>query len=130
MLVHFPLVLWLVVPVFDVAALLSGPKPWWGLGLGFTGAGVAIGVLALGTGLLDYVHQSNPGSSDVRLAARHGVRTTVVWCVMTLKLAVAVLASPGPSFIVACLVVDLLACALLVQGAYFGTRITYRGSGR
>lgn len=130
MLVHFPLVLWLSVPVFDLAALCCGPQPWWGLASGITATGVAIGAFALMTGLLDYIHLSETGSNNVRLAARHGVRTTVVWCMLTVKLIVASFSTAGQTLILVCLVVDLLACALLLQGAFLGTKITYGGYGR
>lgn len=125
MLVHFPLVFWLSVPVLDVLALWRGPQPWWGTGLVVTAAGVVIGAFAVITGLLDYVELSETGSNDVRLAARHGVRTSVVWCTMTIKLIVAAFSEAGSGVLWGGLVVDLLASALLLQGALFGTRIVY-----
>ena len=127
MLVHFPLVFWLCLPVLDLLALWRGPQPWWGMGLVVTAAGVVIGAFAVMTGLLDYIELSETGSNDVRLAARHGVRTSVVWCVMGIKLAVAGLSEVGSSVLWGSLVVDLLASALLLQGALFGTRIVYGG---
>ncbi len=130
MLVHFPLAFWLSVPVLDLLALCCGLQPWWDVALGATAVGVAIGALALVTGLLDYIHLSETGSNDVRLAARHGVRTTVVWCTMSVKLVVAGFSDPSQILILAILVLDLLACALLLQGAFFGTKITYGGYGR
>jgi hypothetical protein len=78
------------------------------------------------TGLLDYVELSETGSNDVRLAARHGVRTSVVWCAMTVKLIVAGVSEAGNGVLWGGLVVDLLSSALLLQGALFGTRIVYR----
>jgi uncharacterized membrane protein len=127
MLVHFPLTLWLSAPLFDGLALYYGVPWWWGLALGATAAGVAIGALALITGLMEYIHLSETGSNDVRLAARHGVRTSVVWCVMTVKLLVASLSDTGQVVILICLLVDVLAGGLLLQGAFFGTKITYGG---
>lgn len=127
MLVHFPLTLWLSAPLFDGLALYYGAPWWWGLALGATAAGVAIGALALITGLMEYIHLSETGSNDVRLAARHGVRTSVVWCVMTVKLLVASLSDTGQVVILICLLVDVLAGGLLLQGAFFGTKITYGG---
>ncbi|MGH8127153.1 MAG: DUF2231 domain-containing protein [Gammaproteobacteria bacterium] len=129
MLVHFPLAFWLSVPVFDALALCCGPQPWWGIALGMTTAGVAIGTLALMTGLLEYVHLSETGSNDVRLAAHHGVRTTAVWCTQLAKLILAIFFAAHTGFILAWLIVDVLACLLLVQGAFFGTKITYGGYG-
>ncbi|MGH8274647.1 MAG: DUF2231 domain-containing protein [Gammaproteobacteria bacterium] len=125
MLVHFPLAFWLSLPVFDAFALWRGPQPWWYIALGLTAAGLAIGAFALMTGLLEYVHLSETGSNDVRLAAHHGVRTTAVWFTLLGKLIAAGFFAPSGTFILACLIVDLLACALLIQGAFFGTKITY-----
>ncbi|MCX7079609.1 MAG: hypothetical protein NTV76_09720 [Pseudomonas sp.] len=125
MLVHFPLVFWLSVPFFDGLALWHAAPLWWGLALGATAAGVATGVFALITGLMEYIHLSETGSNDVRLAARHGVRTTVVWCVMSVKLLIASLSDTGLALILICLAIDVLACGLLLQGAFFGTKITY-----
>lgn len=125
MLVHFPLAFWMSVPVFDVLALSWSLWPWWGLALAATSVGVVIGAFAIITGVLDYIELSDTGSNDVRLAARHGVRTTIVWTVMTVKLVVACFIASGQTLVTSCLVIDVLACALLLQGAYFGTRITY-----
>lgn len=130
MLVHFPLAFWLSVPVLDVLALAMERQPWWSIAIAATAVGVAIGAFALITGLLDYIHLSDTGSNDVRLAARHGVRTSVVWCAMSAKLIVAWLSDPGTTLIAICLAVDVATCALLLQGALFGTRITYGRYGR
>jgi uncharacterized membrane protein len=130
MLVHFPLVLWLSSPVLDLLALWLGPQPWWGMGLVVTATGVVIGAFAVITGLLDYIELSETGSNDVRLAARHGVRTSVVWCTMSIKLIAADLSAADRSVLWGGLVVDLLACALLLQGALLGTRIVYGRSER
>ncbi|GAC1457684.1 MAG: hypothetical protein PVS2B1_22290 [Candidatus Dormibacteraceae bacterium] len=125
MLVHFPLVFWLSLPVLDLLALWRGPQPWWGMGLVVTAAGVVTGAFALMNGLLDYIDLSETGSNDVRLAARHGVRTSVVWLTMSIKLIVTGLLDASRGALWGALVVDLLAGALLLQGALFGTRIVY-----
>jgi hypothetical protein len=49
---------------------------------------------------------------------------------MTVKLAVASLADTSAVLILGCLVTDVLACALLLQGAFFGTKVTYGGYSR
>lgn len=130
MLVHLPLVCWLSMPIFDAIALGRGPDPWWSIALSATAAGTAVGALALATGLLEYIHLSETGSNNVRLAAEHGVRNTVIWCVQLGKLIAALWIPTDGIFIAACLVVDVSSCALLVQSAWFGTRITYGGYGR
>lgn len=126
LLVHFPVAFWLALPFLDLLVLVGNSPFWWRLALGTTAVGVAIGAGAVVTGLLDYVYLSNIGSNDVRLAARHGVRTSLVWCTMSGKLiAVALLGRAAME--VASLVVDLLAGALLLQAIYFGTRLVYHG---
>jgi len=127
MLVHFPLCCWVCAPVFDVLALAGTPRPeWWRLAGATTIAGVIVGAAAVVTGLLDYIFLSDTGSSDVRLAARHGVRTSLVWFVMTGKMIVVTVSSGGRNLIASCLIVDCLACALLLQAMFLGTKIVYR----
>jgi uncharacterized membrane protein len=123
-LVHFPITLWLAVPVLDVAALYVGPDPWWALALGATMLGILIGAAAIATGLLEYLEPSVVGI-DLRLAARHGVRTSLAWCTFTAKIFVAAFTPSTTGWITLCLALDLIGCGLLVQGVFFGTRQVY-----
>lgn len=123
-LVHFPIAFWLLTPVFDVAALTVGPAPWWTLGIGATILGIVMGALAIGAGLLEYLQPSLAGI-DMRLAARHGIRTTLAWCVFSAK-AILVLLLPITQWsMLVGLVLGLLGCVLLLQGIYFGTKQVY-----
>lgn len=125
LLVHFPIVLWLSVPVLDVAALYAGPDPWWALAVGVTFGGILCGALAIATGLLEYLAPSVAGV-DMRLAARHGVRTTLAWCTFTAKAAIVMALPPAGTWEIAlCLVLDVIGSALLLQGVYFGTKQVY-----
>ena len=124
LLVHFPIALWLAVPVLDVAALYLGPDPWWTLALGATMLGILIGATAIVTGFLEYLQPSVVGI-DLRLAARHGVRTSLAWCTFTAKIFVAAFTPIAPGWITLCLALDLIGCGLLVQGVFFGTRQVY-----
>lgn len=128
LLVHFPVAFWLTLPPLDVAALVLGPQPWWALAGGATTIGVVVGAAAIVAGLLEYAHLSGAGVT-VRLAARHGVRTGMAWCLFTVKLVVTAVGAPTPAIIVICLALDLVACALLIQGAFFGTRLIYQHMG-
>jgi uncharacterized membrane protein len=123
-LVHFPIAFWLLTPVFDIAALLAGPSPWWALGLAATVSGVVIGALAIAAGLLEYLQPSLAGI-DMRLAARHGIRTTLAWCVFTAKAILVVLLPVAQWSALLWLAFDLLGCALLLQGIYLGARQVY-----
>jgi len=125
LLVHFPIAFWLAVPVLDLAALYAGPEPWWTLALGATTIGILIGVPVIMTGLLEYLEPSVVGI-DIRLAARHGIRTTMAWITFTSKLLVAVLSPLTTWSITLCLTLDLIGCVLLVQGVFFGTRQVYQ----
>jgi uncharacterized membrane protein len=124
LLVHFPIALWLAVPVLDVAALYVGPDPWWALALGATILGILIGAAAIVTGLLEYLEPSVVGI-DLRLAARHGIRTSLAWCTFTAKMFVAAISPIVTASIALCLALDLIGCGLLLQGVFFGTRQVY-----
>lgn len=125
LLVHFPITLWLATPVLDLAALHAGLEPWWTAALGATAAGVFVGAFAIVTGLLEYLEPSVAGI-DIRLAARHGIRTSMAWVTFTAKMVVAILSSTTPTTITIALVLDSIGCVLLVQGVFFGTRQVYQ----
>jgi uncharacterized membrane protein len=125
LLVHFPIAFWLAVPVFDIAVLFAGPAPWWDIAQGATILGVVIGAAAIAVGFLEYLQPSLAGI-DLKLAARHGIRTTLAWCVFAARAAAAALLPLAGWSMIFCLALDLLGCALLVQGVYFGTRQVYQ----
>ena len=124
LLVHFPIAFWLAVPVLDVAALVTSREIWWTLALSATIIGLAIGAAAVVTGLLEYMQPSLAGI-DMRLAARHGVRTSLAWCAFMVKAVVAIFLPATQWVMIVCLVLDLIGCALLIQGVYFGTKQVY-----
>lgn len=108
LLVHFPITLWLAALALDLAALTAGPEPWWTLALWATVLGVVIGVAAIATGLLEYLEPSVAGI-DMRLAARHGVRTALAWCVFTAKLILVTAFSTIDEWAISvCLALDLV----------------------
>lgn len=123
-LVHFPIAFWLLTPLFDVAALMVGPAPWWRLGFGATILGVVGGALAIAAGLLEYLQPSLAGI-DMRLAARHGIRTTLAWCCFTAKAILGALLPLAQWSMLVGLALGVLGCILLVQGVYLGTRQVY-----
>ncbi|MGH7840181.1 MAG: DUF2231 domain-containing protein [Candidatus Binataceae bacterium] len=125
LLVHFPIAFWLAVPVLDIAALLAGPAPWWDMATGAAILGIVTGAAAIAVGFLDYLQPSLAGI-DLKLAARHGIRTTLGWCVFTARVVVASLLPLAGWSMIVCLALDLFGCALLVQGVYFGTRQVYQ----
>jgi uncharacterized membrane protein len=123
-LVHFPITFWLVVPMLDLAALYAGSEPWWNFAEAATILGVLFGAASIATGVLDYLQPALVGI-DLKLAARHGIRTSMAWCIFTVRATVVALVPPAGWLMLSCLVIDLLGCALLVQGVYFGTRQVY-----
>jgi uncharacterized membrane protein len=125
LLVHFPIAFWLVVPVLDIAALYAGPDPWWTLAQAATILGIAIGAASIAVGLLEYLQPSLAGI-DLKLAARHGIRTSLAWCMFAARAVIAALLPPAEWSMIVCLALDLFGCALLVQGVYFGTRQVYQ----
>jgi uncharacterized membrane protein len=125
LLVHFPIGFWLVAPTLDLAVLWAGPEPWWNLAMSTVALGVAIGAGAIATGLLEYVQPSLVGI-DLKLAARHGIRTSLAWCVFTARAVASVLLPRAQWSTMAWLALDLIGCALLLQGVYFGTKQVYQ----
>jgi len=94
-------------------------------GEGATILGIAIGAASIAAGLLEYLQPSLVGI-DLKLAARHGITTTLAWCIFTTKAVAAALLPLAAWSMIACLALDLIGCALLVQGVYFGTRQVYQ----
>ncbi len=125
LIVHFPIALWLTALALDIAAVGTDPEPWWRLAFWATLLGVLMGAVGLVTGLLEYLEPSVAGI-DMRLAARHGVTTTLAWCVFTAKLLFMTVFPPNAAWpLVSSLLLCLLGCFLLLQGVYFGTKQVY-----
>jgi len=124
-LVHFPIAFWLVVPLLDIAAVYAGPDPWWTMAQAATILGIVIGAASIAVGLLEYLQPSLVGI-DLKLAARHGIRTSLAWCIFTARAVIAVLLPPTGWLMTVCLALDLFGCALLVQGVYLGTLQVYQ----
>ncbi len=125
LLVHFPITFWIVVPVLDTAALTAGLEPWSTLAFAATLLGLVTGAIAIAVGLLEYTEPSLAGI-DMRLAARHGVRTTLSWLFFAARLAAAFFLPLRHWTAAVCLLLDLLGAGLLAQGVYFGTRQVYQ----
>jgi uncharacterized membrane protein len=125
LLVHFPIAFWLVVPLLDIAALYAGPDPWWTMAQAATIVGVVIGAASIAVGLLEYLQPSLVGI-DLKLAARHGIRTSLAWCIFTAKSVAASLLPTSEWSMISYFALDLIGCVLLVQGVYFGTRQVYQ----
>jgi uncharacterized membrane protein len=124
LVVHVPITMFMLVPIMDVAALFGGLQPWWALALGASAVGLVIGATAILTGFVEYLHPSLVGI-NMRLAARHGIRTSLAWCIFMTKFAVGVLLPLTDRILMLCLMLDLLGSALVMQGAYFGTKLVY-----
>jgi uncharacterized membrane protein len=124
-LVHFPIAFWLAVPLLDGAALVAGTAPWRNMANGAAILGIVIGAAAIVTGLLDYLQPSLAGI-DLKLAARHGVRTTLAWFAFAARAVAGALLPFAAWSLILCLALDVLGSTLLVQGVYFGTRQVYQ----
>jgi|ERR1700720_413698 uncharacterized membrane protein len=124
LVVHVPITMFMLVPVMDFAALFGGLQPWWSLALGASALGLVVGATAIVTGLIEYLHPSLVGI-NMRLAARHGIRTSLAWCMFMTKFAIGLLSPLSDRILMLCLMLDLIGCGLLMQGAYFGTKLVY-----
>ena len=124
-LVHFPIAFWLATPILDATVIFFGPEPWWRLSLAAVIIGAAFGAAAIATGLLEYLQPSLAGV-DLRLAARHGVRTSLAWCIFVARAFIAAILGSVQWAIGLILVMDLIGSAILIQGVIFGTRQVYQ----
>jgi uncharacterized membrane protein len=124
LVVHVPITMFMLVPVMDFAALFGGLEPWWSLALGATALGLVVGGTAVATGLIEYLHPSLVGI-NMRLAARHGIRTSVAWCMFMIKFGIGTFSPISDKILMLCLMLDLIGCGILMQGAYFGTKLVY-----
>jgi uncharacterized membrane protein len=124
LVVHIPITMFTLVPVMDVAAVFGGIQPWWTLAVGATALGLVIGATAILTGFIEYLHPSLVGI-DMRLAARHGIRSSLAWCVFLTKVVIGSVLPLSNLTLMLCLVLDLIGCGLVVQGSYFGTKLVY-----
>lgn len=125
LLVHFPVTFWLLLPVLDFLTLTAGPAPWWTLGIAASSLGTAFGSAAIAAGLIEYVQPSLAGI-DLKLAARHGIRTSLAWCLFAARMALAAILPVSTLAAAAALALDLAGCTLLIQGVYYGTKQVYQ----
>jgi uncharacterized membrane protein len=124
LVVHIPITMFTLVPVMDIAALFGGIQPWWTLALGATALGLVVGATAILTGFIEYLHPSLVGI-NMRLAARHGIRSSLAWCLFMIKVVIGIVLPLSHLTLMVCLVLDLIGCGLVVQGSYFGTKLVY-----
>jgi uncharacterized membrane protein len=124
LVVHIPITMFTLVPIMDLAALFGGIQPWWSLALGATTLGLVIGATAILTGFIEYLHPSLVGI-NMRLAARHGIRSSVAWCIFMTKVCIGLLLPLTGTILAICLILDFIGCVLVVQGSYFGTKLVY-----
>jgi uncharacterized membrane protein len=124
LVVHIPITMFTLVPIMDLGALFGGLQPWWSLALGATTLGLVIGATAILTGFIEYLHPSLVGI-NMRLAARHGIRSSMAWCIFMIKVSIGILLPLTGTILAICLILDLIGCGLVVQGSYFGTKLVY-----
>src|SRR5215467_15955620 len=124
LVVHVPITMFMLVPVMDFAAIFGGLQPWWSLALGASALGLVIGATSIVTGLIEYINPSLVGI-NMRLAARHGIRTSLAWCLFMAKFAVGLWWPLTDRTLLICLTLDVLGCGLLMQGSYYGTKLVY-----
>jgi uncharacterized membrane protein len=113
LVVHVPITMFMLVPMMDIAALLGELQPWWSLTLGASALGLVIGATSIVTGLIEYLYPSLVGI-NMRLAARHGIRTSLAWCMFMTKFAVGLLLPLSDRTLMLCLILDLMGCGLLM----------------
>jgi uncharacterized membrane protein len=114
---HLPLGLLMAAPLADIAALAGAGPVFWAVSFWVLAAGLAAGLLAGATGLLDYLSLENghPGERDA-------VRHMLDLC--------SFLARGGPSPLaggrsVLAAVLSVLAASVLSVGGWYGGKLVY-----
>lgn len=127
MLVHLPIACWLLAPVCDVAGLVQGSDFFWQAAALLCGAGIGFGAIAAMFGAMDL--ERLKGRKDLqRIATFHASLMGSAWVIALIALIGRVdegfiAHSPAPMWVV---VLDMLAAAALLGGAFFGGELVYR----
>ncbi len=120
-LAHFPLAFWLGSCACDLLALRTGTPVWWTVSHHAIAAGVIMGALALGAGLLELWLRALP-----RAAARWvTVHATLMGAALLLYMvSLSLRAASPPPF--AALAISFAGAALIVVGGFCGGTLVYR----
>ncbi|HSN17030.1 MAG TPA: DUF2231 domain-containing protein [Gammaproteobacteria bacterium] len=124
-LVHFPVVCWTAVPVLDLVYLLTRSPAWWQAGFVCLAVGVAMGLLAMGAGLMDLmaIPKDHPAES---VAQRHMLLMGSAWCLYVLVLVLHPLhGEPSMQALWTDFGLSVLGFLVLAAGAYAGARLVY-----
>jgi len=123
-LVHFPVALWLVAVGADVAGWATRLSDWWSLGWVCLVLGVAAGLLAMTTGLLDLAALPR-GHAAGDTAVRHLLVMVSAWFLFVISLAArgSNPAAPPPWWAT---VVAIAGGAVTVYGGWLGGQLVYR----
>lgn len=129
LLVHFPVALWSMTPLWDALGLVLAQERWWHLGYWSLAAGLALALPAIATGLADFIGIGESPAAE-RAAMRHMTLMGSAACVALADLVVRH-GQPVPSSPLLVLGLSLACMGLVFAGGWFGGELVYRhGIGR
>ncbi|PKO84953.1 MAG: hypothetical protein CVU17_01930 [Betaproteobacteria bacterium HGW-Betaproteobacteria-11] len=129
LLVHFPVALWSMTPLWDTLGLVQAQELWWQFGYWSLAVGLALSLPAMAVGFIDFANiGDNPAAG--RAAMRHMMAMSSAACVALIDL----LLRHGqsiPSSPLLLLGLSLSCMGLVFIGGWFGGELVYRhGIGR
>jgi uncharacterized membrane protein len=120
-LVHFPIAFWLGASACDLIAMRTGEALWWTLSQHAIAAGLIMGTLALGAGVLELWLRPLPRAA-LRWVAAHATFMSVALLCFMVSLSLRA-ATPPPG---AALALSFLGSAIVLAGGFCGGTLVYR----
>lgn len=129
--VHFPIVFWTVVPVAQLAYLVVADVWMWQVAYWSTLAGIAFGMVAAATGVLDFADQKTipRGGRAFDLAQSHLRWMAATWCCFALQLAVTLPKPPAQASLVLAFTLSVAGIACMVCGGHQAGRLVHSNDG-
>lgn len=129
LLVHFPVALWSMMPIWDMLGLLQEQVLWWQIGYWSLAAGLAMALPAMAAGLIDFAAIGNNPAAE-RIALRHMALVAGAACIALVNLLLRH-GQPMPPDPLLSLGLSAFCLGLTLSGGWFGGELVYRhGIGR
>jgi uncharacterized membrane protein len=120
-LAHFPLAFWLGASAADMIALRSGAAIWWTVSRCAIAAGLIMGALALGAGILELWLRTLPRGA-VRWLTVHATLMSVAFLAFMVSLSLRATTPPGE----AALALSFIGSGIVLAGGFCGGTLVYR----
>ncbi len=125
-LTHFPMAMLSITIVWDITGLVTKQDLWWEISFWSMAVGLAIGVLALLTGLMDSVSIPKEGPEE-RIMTSHMYAmlcaTGIYLCELFVRMGHIV---PSGSRLILALTLSFIGLITMIIGGWYGGELVYR----